>query len=135
MEARCPCGSVTLAIEGEPLFQLYCHCDDCQHAHSAAYVPRAIVLNDQVSVVAGETRSWFHNVRTMNICRSCGSHLYSERKGSNYRGVNAALFPEGTFAPGAHIHCKFAVAPIRDGLPHYLDLPAEFGGSGELADW
>lgn len=135
MDARCPCGSVTLAVKGVPLAQLYCHCDDCQHAHGAPYVPRAIVRRDELSVIGGKTGSWFHNVRSMIICAKCGSHLYSERDGSEYRGVNAALFEEGAFKPQAHIHCRYAVAPVVDGLPHYKDLPAEFGGSGERVDW
>ena len=50
-------------------------------------------------------------------------------------GVNAALFPVGAFHPGAHLHCRYAVAPVIDDLPHYADVPSEFGGSGALADW
>lgn len=41
-QAQCPCGQVTLQIVGAALGQVYCHCDDCQNAHGAAYVPRSI---------------------------------------------------------------------------------------------
>ena len=41
-EVFCRCGSVGIRITGEPDAQLYCHFDDCQAAHGAAYVPVAI---------------------------------------------------------------------------------------------
>lgn len=135
MKAECPCGAVTLELRGEPMAQVYCHCDDCQRAHGAAYVPRAIFPRDSVSSLRGETRSWINRTRTMIICATCGSHLYGEQDGSPFRGVNAALFPEGEFKATAHFYCRYAVAPVVDGLPHYRDFPAEYGGSGELIDW
>lgn len=135
MEARCPCGSVRLELSGEPLGQVYCHCDDCQRAHGAAYVPRAIFPRDAVSILSGVTGSWVNRIRTMIICANCGSHLYGEQDGSPFRGVNAALFPDGKFMPQAHFHCQYAVAPVLDDLPHYRDFPAEYGGSGEVMGW
>jgi hypothetical protein len=71
----------------------------------------------------------------MIICANCGSHLYGELPGVPFRGVNAGLFPAGEFKPQAHIYTKYAVAPIVDSLPHYKDVPAEAGGSGELIGW
>ncbi|PSJ36797.1 GFA family protein [Allosphingosinicella deserti] len=134
-EARCPCGSVTLQLEGEPLGQVFCHCDDCQNAHGAAYVPRAIYPVGSVTVAAGATSSWVNRVRTMIICSACGSHLYGEIDGTPFRGVNAGLFPPGKFKPRAHIHTRYAVAPVVDDLPHYRDIPSEHGGTGELIGW
>ncbi len=135
MIATCPCGATSLELQGEPLGQVYCHCDDCQRAHGAAYVPRAIFPREAVRILGGETRSWLNRTRTMVICAQCGSHLYGEHDSSPFRGVNAALFPEGAFHPTAHFYCGYAVAPVADALPHYRDFPAEFGGSGELMDW
>ena len=37
LTASCRCGAVELAIDGAPIAQFYCHCDDCQAAHSAAW--------------------------------------------------------------------------------------------------
>ncbi len=135
MEARCPCGSVMLELRGEPLGQVYCHCDDCQRAHGAAYVPRAIFPRDAVLILSGVTGSWVNRTRTMIICAECGSHLYGEQDGSPFRGVNAALFPQGKFIPQAHFYCQYAVAPVVDDLPHYRDFPAEYGGSGDIMGW
>jgi hypothetical protein len=34
------------------------------------------------------------------------------------------------FEPKLHVNYGDRVLPIRDGLPKFKDLPAEFGGSG-----
>lgn len=135
MGCACPCGVVVLELRGEPLAQVYCHCDDCQRAHGAAYVPRAIFPHDAVTIRSGETRTWQNRIRTMVICAACGSHLYGEQDGSPFRGVNASLFPAGRFKPTAHLYCDYAVAPVRDNLPHYRDVPADFGGTGKMISW
>lgn len=135
MNATCPCGSVTLSLKGEPIGQVYCHCDDCQHAHGAAYVPRAIFPSDAVSVAHGNIHRWTNRIRKMVMCPGCGAHLYGEHDGVPFRGVNASLFPKGRFKPTAHIHCAFAVAPVVDDLPHYQDTLAEYGGSGKRMLW
>lgn len=135
MDAHCPCGAVTLRLEGEPLAQVFCHCNDCQRAHGAAYVPRAIYPRERVMVQSGDVRRWKARVRTMVICASCGSHLFGEHEASTVRGVNAGLFPEGRFQPTLHLHCAHAVAPVLDRLPHYADAPVGYGGTGALMDW
>ncbi len=135
MKVSCPCTAVTLDLGGDPIVQVYCHCDDCQRAHSAAYVPRAVYLCAAVTIASGATLSWCNKTRTMVICAACGSHLYGEQDGVPFRGVNAGLFPVGSFKPEAHYHCRYAVAPVQDSLPHYRDYPAQFGGSGDLVDW
>jgi hypothetical protein len=45
--------------------------------------------------------------------------------------VYAATIPALTFTPGVHINYAETVLPMRDGLPKFKDVPAEFGGSGE----
>ncbi len=134
-QALCPCGAAQLELLGEPLGQVYCHCDDCQRAHGAAYVPRAVYPRESVRVVKGRTASWLNRVRAMVICAECGSHLFGEHADYPFRGVNAGNFAAGQFEPTMHLYCRFALAPVGDGLPHYLDTPMAFGGSDVLADW
>ena len=45
--------------------------------------------------------------------------------------VYSATIPSLTFTPGVHINYAETVLPLRDGLPKFKDVPAEFGGSGE----
>jgi hypothetical protein len=54
IEAQCRCGAIELKIAGEPVVQLYCHCDDCQSALGAAYVPAAVYPAEAVEVVRGK---------------------------------------------------------------------------------
>jgi hypothetical protein len=33
--------------------------------------------------------------------------------------------------PSCHIHYDESVFEVKDGLPHYVDLPEKWGGSGK----
>ena len=112
-----------------------CHCDNCQRAHGAAWVPRAIFRRDDVKVEAWDVKSWHNRLRTMVIGGSCGSHLFGEHQSSPFRGVNAGSFPKGRFKRTPHIYCQHALAKVADDLPHHADIPSEHGGSGKLMSW
>lgn len=43
----------------------------------------------------------------------------------------SATVPTLKFSPGLHINYAETVLPMRDGLPKFKDVPAEFGGSGQ----
>lgn len=136
LKVACPCGAVHLHISGEPLAQFYCHCDDCQAAHSAAYVAESVYPASTVLVAQGAPRP--HVVRTTPrlSCTSCGTRLFAEiAAGDGLRGVNAYLLPPGAFQPQFHIHCQHAVLPVMDDLPHYRGFPAAFGGTDERVEW
>ena len=57
---------------------------------------------------------------------------------ANYQGtfriidVYDAILDGFTFNPTAHINYRSAMLLVLDGLPKYLNFPANFGGSGEL---
>ena len=51
------------------------------------------------------------------------------------RGVSGFLLPAEGRKPMFHVHCKYAVLPVVDELPHYSGLPASFGGSDERVGW
>ena len=130
----CLCGEVEIAIGGEPLAHVYCHCDDCQLVHTAAYVPAAIYRNEDIAVVRGEPREFRLRVTPRLSCPNCGTRLLSQGS-ERYSGVSANLLPAGSFRPVMHIHCKFAVLPVKDDLPHYATVPERWGGSDDQVDW
>jgi hypothetical protein len=33
------------------------------------------------------------------------------------------------------MHCRFAVRPVVDELPHYKGMPERLGGSDETVEW
>jgi hypothetical protein len=132
---QCGCGAVKMELWGEPLVCLYCHCDDCQAVHGAAYLPAAMYRAEQVLVTAGEPGSWRRKTTARAFCRDCGSRLYAEPAGLGVRSVCASLLPAGVFRPAFHMNCRYALAPVADGLPHFKGEPVMFGGSDERVAW
>jgi hypothetical protein len=134
-ETQCRCGGVALRISGEPAVQLCCHCDDCQSAHSAAYILAAIYPAESVEVLHGAPAPLVVQSTPRMRCAECGTHLFSELGRVGMRSVNAYLLPSGAFRPQFHVQCQHAVSPIADELPHYKGFPAAFGGREEFVAW
>jgi hypothetical protein len=135
IQAKCNCGAVKLEINAAPVAQFYCHCDDCQAVHGAAFVPIVMFPADSVKIVAGNASSYALKVNPRASCSRCGTRLYAEPPGMGLKGVVAAILPAGTFKPAYHIQCQHAQVPVRDELPHFKGFPAAFGGSDETVSW
>jgi hypothetical protein len=123
-----------MQLSGEPIAQYICHCDDCQAVHGKAYSV-ALYSAPAVVVTRGETGAVTLKTTPRTCCSSCGTYLFAEVPGYPVRGVNADLLPDGRFNPEFHVQCRYAAAPIQDGLPYYKDTPVNFRGSGELMSW
>jgi hypothetical protein len=123
-----------MQLEGTPMAQFFCHCDDCQKVHGKAY-PSSLYPAPAVSVSRGEAEIFTLKSTPRTKCKQCGTYLFAEVPGYGVRGVNAELLPEGMFHPEFHVQCRYATAPIRDNLPHYKGNPARFFGSDELMQW
>lgn len=135
MEVACRCGAARLLIDGTPVTQLYCHCDDCRAAHDAAYVAASIHPAGAVRVVQGDLVARVVQTTPRMACATCGTHLFSELADMGLRSVNGFRLPPGRFAPQFHIQCQHAVLPVRDDLPHHQAFPAAFGGSDACVTW
>lgn len=132
---QCSCGAVKVEVTGEPVAQFYCHCDDCQRVHSAAYVPIAMYPTEQTRLIAGNPMTWKLKNNPRTTCPECGTRMFAEPPGMGVRGVVAHLLPTGTFKPTFHIQCQFAMVPVDDDLPHFKGFPQAFGGSDEQVNW
>lgn len=135
VEIKCLCGSVVLNLTGEPVVQAYCHCDDCQTAHGAAYVATAAYPSQAVEILKGNLIPLVVKTASRMRCGNCGTFLFTEVASAGLRSVNATLLPKEQFKPQFHLQCQYAVLPIVDNLPHYKDFPSAFGGTGELVAW
>lgn len=135
LQIQCLCGAVGVEISGEPLAQFYCHCDDCQLVHGAAYVPASMYRASQVKVTRGELLDWKLKTTTRATCARCGTRVFAESTEYGIRGVTAFLLPKERFRPQFHVYCQYAVLPVKDDLPHFKTVPAAFGGSEEKVDW
>jgi hypothetical protein len=135
LEIACRCGDVLIEVSGPPIVQFYCHCDDCQVVHGAAYVPESVYPADAVKVVRGNPSAWKLKRNPRVTCTTCGTRLFIDVLSFGLRGVNGYLLPPGEFNAVFHVQCKFAVRPIKDDLPHFKSMPARFRGSDETVDW
>lgn len=130
----CLCGALRLRINGSPIVGFWCHCSDCREAHGAAYVGVALYDADAV-VVEGDFATFPIRNLPRAFCPGCGMRMFARVPDTPTTGVVAARLTEGEFAPAFHIHCAEALAPVRDDLPHFLRLPAVFGGEDKFASW
>jgi hypothetical protein len=132
---QCLCGAVKMELEGEPVAQFFCHCDDCQAVHGAAYLPAAMYRTAQTRLTAGLPALWKRKTTTRATCPACGTRIFAEPAGIGIRSIPAYLLPKDTFRPTFHMQCRHALLPVKDDLPHYKGEPAMFGGSDEQVDW
>lgn len=135
LEVSCRCGAVVLRIAGDPVVQAYCHCEDCQAAHGAAYVLTAAYPAAAVTVLKGQLSTTVIKTAPRIRCAACGTPLFTEVPRAVLRSVNAYLLPKGEFKPQVHVQCQYAVLPVVDDLPHFKAFPAVAGGTDELVDW
>lgn len=119
---------------GQPRAQFYCHCQDCQLVHGAAYVPVAFYLASALKIVRGEPGRWQLKTTPRRTCGACGTRMFAEPN-DRVRGVTATLLPAGLFQASFHMNCDSARLPVRDPLPHYRQLPAFMGGTDETVEW
>jgi hypothetical protein len=132
---QCRCGAIEIELAAAPIAQFFCHCDDCQAMHGAAYVPESVYPAEAVKVVRGTPTSWTLKRNPRFTCPTCGTRLFIDVPARGLRGLNGYLLPPEQFRPALHMHCQFAVRPVKDDLPHYKSLAPQYGGPDETADW
>ena len=135
IEVKCRCGGSSLKITGDPVVQIYCHCDDCQAANAAAYTLASIYPAPAVEVLGQDLAPTVIKATPRMRCETCGTYMYSEIASVQLRSVNAYLLPPELFKPQLHVQCQYAVLPVVDNLPHYKGFPPAFGGNDELVGW
>ena len=103
--------------------------------HGAAYVPESVYPAEAVKVVRGTPTSWTLKRNPRFTCPTCGTRLFIDVLARGLRGLNGYLLPPEQFRPALHMHCQFAVRPVKDDLPHYKSLAPQYGGPDETVDW
>ena len=131
---ECFCGAVRIEVAGEPEGMGYCHCRSCRWWSAAPVNAFTLWKPDAVRITQGaEHVGMFQKtpISQRQYCRTCGGHLLTNHPLLGLVDVYAATVPTLPFRPGLHINYAETVPPLRDGLPKFKDVPAEFGGSGE----
>ena len=133
-KGRCFCGSIELAVTGEPAGMGYCHCSSCREWAAAPVNAFTLWKPENVSVTKGEEFiGVFHKTEQSHrkFCTNCGGHIMTAHPPFDLVDVYASIIPGIRFKPGVHVHYGEKVIPMKDGLPKFKDLPSDFGGSGE----
>ena len=132
---HCFCGTVELAVSGEPAGMGYCHCESCRAWSAGPVNAFTLWSTGAVQITKGEEEiGSFHKSENSirKWCKHCGGPLLTEHPQWQLIDVYAAVLPDLPFKPGVHVNYAETVLPMRDGLPKQRDFPAELGGSGQV---
>lgn len=97
LNARCACGSVSVAVKGPIHAMFMCSCEDCQRATGTGHATVALASPGNVTVT-GTTRSFARPANsgallTRWFCPECGTPLYAQSS----RAPDALMLPVGLF--------------------------------------
>ena len=135
--AKCFCGQVELEVSGTPIFQGFCHCDSCRSWLGAPVHAATLWPLDNVTIIKGEENlaTYKKTERSQRKhCTSCGGHVINAHYDEGFIDVLAPILKDFPFKPTAHVHYGERILSMPDGLPKYKDVPAEFGGTGDLIE-
>ena len=106
------------------MYACFCHCESCQRAAGAAYVPWATFEKSTFGVTSGEMAEHHSSPGvTRGFCHDCGTSLtYEHEDRAGQIDVTLTSFddPSG-FSPQSHIWVEDKQPWVRidDGLPQY----------------
>ena len=131
----CFCGAVTIELTGKPNMMGYCHCTDCAEWAGAPVNAFSLWPPENVKVTAGaENLASYARTEASHrkFCKACGGHVLSEHPAMGMTDVYLNIVPTLDHQGTMHIYYGEKSMSVPDGLPKFKDLPAEFGGSGEM---
>ncbi len=132
---KCFCGAVEFEVSGQPAAMGYCHCEDCTGWAAAPISAFSLFPLGSVTVTKGEDNIGTYN-KTVNsdrkFCKTCGGHVFSDHPGMGLVDVYANIVPTLTHEPSLHVFYGSKTVSVKDGLPKFKDMPADFGGSGDM---
>jgi len=131
----CFCGTVKIELTGEPNIMGYCHCTDCAEWAGAPVNAFSLWPPENVKVTAGEDKlaSYARTPASQRrFCTDCGGHVLSEHPDLGMTDVYLNIVPTLSHQGTMHIFYGEKSMSVPDGLPKFKDMPAEFGGSGEM---
>ena len=133
-KGTCFCGAIELEVAGEPEAMGYCHCVSCR-SWSAGPVNAFTLWKPNAVEVTKGARFLGHYKKTprsdRQFCTKCGGHIMTGHPQWKLVDVYAATLPGLAFVPMLHVNYGETVLHMNDGLPKFVDFPAEFGGSGQ----
>jgi hypothetical protein len=82
----CLCGAIRYELAGEPVFQVACHCRDCQYTSGGAPTLAVVVPRAALKITKGEARTHWVTADSgakvgRSFCAQCGTPIFSEPSG------------------------------------------------------
>ena len=128
----CLCGALRYAVSGQPVTHLVCHCTHCQKQTGSAFSTVFGVLEDQITMMRGGTRSYQDCGKSgrmveRHFCGTCGAPLFSKAEAApGMLLVKAGSLDEAQiFVPAMHIWTRSKQAWVdTGGLPNFAANPS-----------
>lgn len=131
----CACGAVRYELSEAPIYQLVCHCRDCQKASGSAFAEVLLVASDRVSLVGKEPKFFAlkaesGRIMSRGFCEDCGSPIMIRRPETPQLTFLQAgsLDDPNLFEPAAEVFSSRAqpfVRPIEGAARFEKGPPAE----------
>ncbi|KAJ6601448.1 Mss4-like protein [Mycena vulgaris] len=130
-KGSCACGSISYAVQGKPLFSVYCHCTQCQRADGAAFVSSMHFKSSAFSwTYAPENEPLIEPMSDFVLyrckgCHSCAATQMSDSQNWALRATQLARDENGKIIdwdgvkPTAHIFYGTRVIDVADDLPKW----------------
>jgi len=132
---KCLCGAVTVTCSEAPKVKAICHCNSCRKwTGSMMFVN--LFAADTVQV-EGEVHVFKTSETTGSLrttCVNCKGPVFNDHTGSMGLIDVCGGVLNMPFEPTMHLNYSEKIYTIKDGLPKFKDLPADFGGSGETLE-
>ena len=119
---HCRCGSVVMTANAEPVFSVYCHCDDCRRATGAPVLAAVAFMKEAIDWQATETLKRHTNGTAHRLfCGECGSPVAQEHDSAADRTFfNTGFMDEPErYPPTAHTFEgeQLSWLALKDDLP------------------
>lgn len=102
---HCRCGSVKMEANGDPVFSVYCHCDDCRRATGAPVLAAVAFMKSEINWISDEMLKRHTNGTAHRLfCSNCGSPVAQEHDSKNDRTYFSTCFMDNpeAYPPTAH---------------------------------
>ena len=128
--ARCHCGQVTIACEGEPDPVVMCSCRLCQRRTGAPFQIGAWFRAEDVTIT-GETKAFARAGESglpsaVNLCPRCGTSIWWEGLPGRI-GVAGGCFADPDFPQptiSVYERTKHRWVQTPDGVPRFKAMPS-----------
>jgi hypothetical protein len=102
--AECPCGQLSITVEGDPIVVVACNCTNCQKKSGSVFNVVSTFKNEQVQSAKGDFNTFelagdSGRKGRINFCPNCGTSVYwsTEVYSDECTSIAVGCFADPTF--------------------------------------